>query len=74
MSFINKDDKYDENNPLEFEIIIIDEASMIDANTFLRLLKALKTNTKIIITGDKNQLPSIAGGNVYSSLTKIKNK
>ncbi|WP_024654892.1 exodeoxyribonuclease V subunit alpha [Borrelia hispanica] len=72
MSFINKDDKYDENNPLEFEIIIIDEASMIDANTFLRLLKALKINTKIIITGDKNQLPSIAGGNVYSSLTKIK--
>ncbi|WP_024653415.1 exodeoxyribonuclease V subunit alpha [Borrelia persica] len=72
MSFINKDDKYDENKPLEYEIIIIDEASMIDANTFLKLLRALKISTKIIITGDKNQLPSIAGGNVYSSLTQIK--
>ncbi|WP_434756946.1 exodeoxyribonuclease V subunit alpha [Borrelia puertoricensis] len=72
MSFINKGNKYDEANPLEFEIIIIDEASMIDSSTFLKLLKAVKTSTKLIITGDKNQLPSIAGGNVYSSLTQIK--
>ncbi|UPA18099.1 exodeoxyribonuclease V subunit alpha [Borrelia puertoricensis] len=72
MSFINKGNKYDEANPLEFEIIIIDEASMIDSSTFLKLLKAVKISTKLIITGDKNQLPSIAGGNVYSSLTQIK--
>ncbi|AAX17132.1 exodeoxyribonuclease V subunit alpha [Borrelia hermsii] len=72
MSFISKGNKYDEANPLEFEIIIIDEASMIDASTFLKLLKAVKTSTKLIITGDKNQLPSIAGGNVYASLTAIK--
>ncbi|AHH09294.1 Exodeoxyribonuclease V alpha chain [Borrelia parkeri SLO] len=72
MSFINKGNKYDETNPLEFEIIIIDEASMIDSSTFLKLLKATKTSTKLIITGDKNQLPSISGGNVYSSLTQIK--
>ncbi|AHE62943.1 exodeoxyribonuclease V subunit alpha [Borrelia parkeri] len=72
MSFINKGNKYDETNPLEFEIIIIDEASMIDSSTFLKLLKATKTSTKLIITGDKNQLPSISGGNVYSSLMQIK--
>nr|AAO39715.1 exodeoxyribonuclease V alpha chain [Borrelia hermsii]AAQ11361.1 exodeoxyribonuclease V alpha chain [Borrelia hermsii] len=72
MSFISKGNKYDEANLLEFEIIIIDEASMIDASTFLKLLKAVKTSTKLIITGDKNQLPSIAGGNVYASLTAIK--
>ncbi|AHH12655.1 Exodeoxyribonuclease V alpha chain [Borrelia hermsii YBT] len=72
MPFISKGNKYDEANPLEFEIIIIDEASMIDASTFLKLLKAVKTSTKLIITGDKNQLPSIAGGNVYASLTAIK--
>ncbi|AHH10815.1 exodeoxyribonuclease V subunit alpha [Borrelia coriaceae] len=72
ISFINKNNKYNETNPLEFEIIIIDEASMIDASTFLKLLKAIKTSTKLIITGDKNQLPSIDGGNVYSSLMKIK--
>ncbi|QFP41738.1 exodeoxyribonuclease V subunit alpha [Borrelia miyamotoi] len=71
-SFISKGNKYDEANFLEFEIIIIDEASMIDASTFLKLLKAIKISTKLIITGDKNQLPSIAGGNVYSSLMKIK--
>ena len=72
ISFINKVNKYDETNFLEFEIIIIDEASMIDASTFLKLLKAIKISTKLIITGDKNQLPSIAGGNVYASLMKIK--
>lgn len=72
MSFINKGTKYDEANPLKFEIIIIDEASMIDASTFLKLLKAVKISAKLIITGDKNQLPPIGGGNVYSSLMKIK--
>ncbi|BCR22042.1 exodeoxyribonuclease V subunit alpha [Borrelia sp. HM] len=72
ISFISKVNKYDEANFLDFEIIIIDEASMIDASTFLKLLKAIKINTKLIITGDKNQLPSIAGGNVYASLMKIK--
>ncbi|WKC58175.1 exodeoxyribonuclease V subunit alpha [Borrelia sp. P9F1] len=72
ISFINKGYKYNEKNPLEFDIIIIDEASMVDASTFLRLLKAIHINTKLIITGDKNQLPSISGGNVYASLVKIK--
>ncbi|AWG42987.1 exodeoxyribonuclease V subunit alpha [Candidatus Borreliella tachyglossi] len=72
ISFINKGNKYDEANPLEFDIIIIDEASMVDASMFLKLLKAIKASTKLIIAGDKNQLPSIGGGSVYSSLIKIK--
>ncbi|UER67784.1 exodeoxyribonuclease V subunit alpha [Borrelia sp. BU AG58] len=72
ISFINKGYKYNEENPLEFDIIIIDETSMIDASTFLKLLKAINIKTKLIITGDKNQLPSISGGNVYESLVKIK--
>ena len=72
ISFINKDYKYNEKNPLDFNIIIVDETSMVDASTFLKLLKAVHINTKLIITGDKNQLPSISGGNVYESLVKIK--
>ncbi|UGQ16294.1 exodeoxyribonuclease V subunit alpha [Borrelia sp. RT5S] len=72
ISFINKDYKYNEKNPLDFDIIIVDETSMVDASTFLKLLKAVHINTKLIITGDKNQLPSISGGNVYASLVKIK--
>ena len=45
---------------------------MIDASIFLKLLKAVNINTKLIITGDQNQLPSISEGNVYASLVKIK--
>ncbi|QMU99387.1 exodeoxyribonuclease V subunit alpha [Borrelia sp. A-FGy1] len=72
ISFINKNDKYNEKNPLEYDIIIIDETSMIDASNLLKLLKAININTKLILAGDKNQLQSISGGNIYASLVKIK--
>ncbi|WNZ73759.1 exodeoxyribonuclease V subunit alpha [Borreliella garinii] len=72
IKFINKKNLYDEENQLNFDIIIIDEASMVDAYTFLKLLKATPITTKLIIVGDKNQLPSVNEGNVYSSLLGIK--
>nr|WP_267916568.1 exodeoxyribonuclease V subunit alpha [Borreliella garinii] len=72
IKFINKKNLYDEENQLNFDVIIIDEASMVDAYTFLKLLKATPITTKLIIVGDKNQLPSINEGNVYSSLLGIK--
>ncbi|SCW27255.1 DNA helicase/exodeoxyribonuclease V, alpha subunit [Borreliella japonica] len=72
IKFINKKNLYDEENQLNFDIIIIDEASMVDAYTFLKLLKATPITTKLIMVGDKNQLPSINEGNVYSSLLGIK--
>jgi len=57
-----------EKNPLECDVIIIDEASMIDAILFDDLLKALRLSCRIIIVGDSNQLPSIGAGNVLGDM------
>ncbi|WKC78167.1 exodeoxyribonuclease V subunit alpha [Borreliella turdi] len=72
IKFINKKNLYDEENQLNFDVIIIDEASMVDAYTFLKLLKATPITTKLIMVGDKNQLPSVNEGNVYSSILGVK--
>lgn len=57
-----------EQNPLECDVIIIDEASMIDALLFDDLLKALRLSCRIIIVGDSDQLPSIGAGNVLGDI------
>jgi len=57
-----------EQNPIECDVIIIDEASMIDAVLFDDLLKALRLSCRIIIVGDSNQLPSIGAGNVLGDI------
>lgn len=60
------------NNPLEADIIIIDEVSMIDAFLFLNLLKAISKGTKLILIGDFNQLPSVGAGNILEDLINSK--
>ena len=57
-----------EKNPLSSEVIIIDEASMIDALLFDNLLKALRLSCRIILVGDSDQLPSIGAGNVLGDI------
>ena len=57
-----------EKNPLDCDVIIIDEASMIDALLFDDLLKALRLSCRIIIVGDSDQLPSIGAGNVLGDM------
>ncbi len=57
-----------EKNPLDCDVIIVDEASMIDAILFSDLLKALKASTRIIIVGDSDQLPSIGAGNILGDI------
>lgn len=57
-----------EKNPLSCEVIIIDEASMIDALLFNDLLKALKLSCRVILVGDSDQLPSIGAGNVLGDI------
>lgn len=51
-----------ENNKSSAKLVIIDEASMIDINLFYSLLKGLKSNVKMILVGDYNQLPSVGPG------------
>lgn len=57
-----------EKNPLTCDVIIIDEASMIDALLFDDLLKALRLSCRIILVGDSDQLPSIGAGNVLGDI------
>ncbi|HCH28321.1 MAG TPA: ATP-dependent RecD-like DNA helicase [Ruminococcaceae bacterium] len=53
-----------ERNPLESDVVIIDEASMVDVLLFESLLKALRPMSRLIIVGDSKQLPSVSAGNV----------
>ena len=55
---------YDEHNSLPFDIVVIDEASMLDLQLFNCLLKALRPTTCLLLVGDVDQLPSIGAGNV----------
>lgn len=57
-----------EKNPLNCEVLIVDESSMIDTLLFESLLRALKLNTRIILVGDIDQLPSVSAGNVLSDI------
>ena len=57
-----------EKNPLECDVIVLDEASMIDSLLFESLLRALRLKTRIIIVGDADQLPSVSAGNVLSDI------
>lgn len=56
--------KRDESNPLECTTLIIDEASMIDILLMNSVCKALKDDTRLILVGDVDQLPSVGAGNV----------
>lgn len=53
-----------QENPLEADVIIIDEMSMVDINLFQSLLKAIVPGTRLILVGDVDQLPSVGPGQV----------
>lgn len=57
-----------EDNPLETDVIIIDEMSMVDIFLFQALLKAVSVGTRLIMVGDVNQLPSVGAGQVLQDL------
>ena len=57
-----------EENPLEADVIIIDEMSMVDIHLFQSLLSAVSVGTRLIMVGDRNQLPSVGPGQVLHDL------
>ena len=57
-----------EANPLEADVIIIDEMSMVDIFLMQALLKAVSIGTRLILVGDVNQLPSVGPGNVLKDI------
>ncbi len=58
----------DENNLLEEQVVIVDEASMVDNLLMSALLKAVKPGARLILIGDADQLPSVGAGNVLRDL------
>ncbi len=59
-----------EENPLDADVIIIDEASMVDIQLMQSLLKAVNVGTRLILVGDVNQLPSVGPGNVLKDMIR----
>lgn len=59
-----------EDNPIESDVIIIDESSMVDILLMHSLLKAIALGTRLILVGDSNQLPSVGPGNVLRDIIR----
>lgn len=62
--------KHHKDNPLHADVVVVDEASMVDIGMFNRLLKALPTQCKLILMGDADQLASVEAGAVLSSIAE----
>lgn len=59
-----------ESNPLEADVVIIDEMSMVDISLMNSLLRAIAVGTRLILVGDVNQLPSVGPGNVLKDIIR----
>ena len=57
-----------ERNPLSEQVVIVDEASMLDLSLTAALLRAMKRGARLILIGDSDQLPSVGAGNVLSDI------
>lgn len=68
LGYINGKFMHDEQSPLADDIIILDEISMVGAELFLDLLKAIPTGTKLIMLGDDGQLESIGLCNIFKDM------
>lgn len=67
LSFIHRED-----NPIECDVLIVDEMSMVDTLLFESLLRAMKLNCRLIMVGDSDQLPSVGAGNILKDLLDSK--
>ena len=59
---------YNANNKLPFDVVIVDEVSMVDVMLMSYLVRALKKGTQLVLVGDKDQLPSVGAGNVLGDI------
>lgn len=65
--------KYNHENPLPYDLILVDEISMIDIHLFSALLDAAAVDTRLILLGDNNQLPSVDAGAVLADMVQDDN-
>lgn len=63
---------YNEDTSLPYDCIIVDEVSMVDVSLMNYLVKAIKKGSRLILVGDKDQLPSVGAGNVFSDILRSK--
>jgi exodeoxyribonuclease V alpha subunit len=63
--------RHNRQHPLPFDLIIIDEASMVDISLMAKLLEAVPPGCRLILLGDKNQLASVEAGSVLADICKI---
>ena len=59
---------FNEDNPLQADVIIVDEISMADESIFYALLRAVRRGARLILVGDKDQLPSVGAGCVLADI------
>lgn len=63
--------KHNESNPLPYDVVVVDESSMIDVALFAKLIQAIGPQTRLIMLGDKNQLASVEAGSLFGDLCSI---
>ncbi|GAB3345721.1 exodeoxyribonuclease V subunit alpha [Lysobacter tyrosinilyticus] len=61
--------RHDADHPLPFEVLVIDEASMVDLPLMCRLVEAVPDGARLILLGDRDQLPSVEAGDVLAAIT-----
>jgi len=60
--------KHNKSNPLNYDVVIIDESSMMDVALFAKLMDAIGPETRLILLGDKDQLASVEAGSLFGDL------
>lgn len=68
VDFQNGGFRHNENEPIPTQMVILDEASMVDVHLFNNLIRAIPTGSKLVLLGDTNQLEAIGVGNVLMDL------
>jgi exodeoxyribonuclease V alpha subunit len=62
--------RHDKNNPLAADLVIVDEVSMVDLTLMRRLVEAVRTDARLVLLGDRDQLASVEAGSVLADLVE----
>lgn len=60
--------KFNEHNKLPYDMVVVDEASMLDLTMWVRLIRAIGADTKLVVLGDKDQLASVEAGSILGDI------
>ena len=61
-----------EHNPIPVDVVVVDEASMLDLSLATQLLEAIPREARIVLLGDKDQLAAVEAGSVFAELTQLR--